>query len=115
MRKLTSLHLYGSVAALTLGVAGDGLLRELPLALNLALWLLLLLGACLGWAPLQEHWPKHNYALLVIGMVFAITFVWRDVKLDRRAHNPILAQAQLDKETIPIPWLGQKRLRFTYS
>jgi len=37
------------------------------------------------------------------------------VKLDRRSHNPILTQAQLDKNPIGIPWLGGKTVRFTYA
>ena len=37
------------------------------------------------------------------------------VKLDRRAHNPILAQAHLDKEPFEIAWLGGRTLHFTYQ
>lgn len=32
------------------------------------------------------------------------------VQLDRRSHNPIIAQAHLDKDPRPIPWLGNKQL-----
>ena len=37
------------------------------------------------------------------------------VSLDRRSHNPIIAQARLDKEAISIPWLQGKRLRFEFK
>jgi transposase len=37
------------------------------------------------------------------------------VSLDRRSHNPILAQAALDRDPRPIPWLDGKRLRFHFK
>jgi len=33
------------------------------------------------------------------------------VILDRRAHNPILAESQLTDRPIPMPWFGRKNLR----
>lgn len=37
------------------------------------------------------------------------------VHFDRRAHNPLLREAALDRACPPIPWLGNRRLLFTYS
>ena len=37
------------------------------------------------------------------------------VSLDRRSHNPIIAQARLDKKAISIPWLQGKMLRFEFK
>ena len=37
------------------------------------------------------------------------------VTLERRAHNPVIAQAQLDHNPTPIPWLQNKRLRFEFK
>jgi hypothetical protein len=37
------------------------------------------------------------------------------VTFERRSHNPIIAQACLDQEAAPIPWLQNKRLRFEFS
>ncbi len=37
------------------------------------------------------------------------------VRLDRRSHNPILREAALDRDVPPIPWLGNRRLCFSYS
>lgn len=37
------------------------------------------------------------------------------VHFDRRAHNPILREANLDRDCPPIPWLGNRRLTFTYA
>jgi len=36
------------------------------------------------------------------------------VSLDRRSHNPIIAQAALDRDPRPIPWLAGKRLRLDF-
>ena len=36
------------------------------------------------------------------------------VGFERRSHNPILREAALDREPIPIPWLGKRRLAFTF-
>lgn len=37
------------------------------------------------------------------------------IYFDRRSHNPILREAQLDKARPPIPWLGDRRLEFVYA
>jgi hypothetical protein len=37
------------------------------------------------------------------------------VRLDRRSHNPILREAALDRDVPQIPWLGNRRLCFSYS
>ena len=36
------------------------------------------------------------------------------VRFPRRAHNPILKAAQLDKATPRISWLGNRRLKFEF-
>ena len=33
------------------------------------------------------------------------------VRFQKRAHNPLLLAAGLDRKTIPVPWLGGKKLR----
>jgi len=37
------------------------------------------------------------------------------VSFDRRAHNPVIAQAHLDHDAPPIPWLQNKRLRLEFK
>jgi hypothetical protein len=37
------------------------------------------------------------------------------IKFDRRCHNPILREAELDKDCPPIPWLGGYRIEFIYK
>jgi len=39
--------------------------------------------------------------------------VW--VQFQKRAHNPLLLAAGFDKTDVKIPWLGSKRLRFTFG
>ena len=36
------------------------------------------------------------------------------VRFDKRSHNPILREAELDKECSPIPWLGNRPVAFAY-
>jgi hypothetical protein len=36
------------------------------------------------------------------------------VAFDRRSHNPILREAALDRDSPAIPWLGQRKVEFTY-
>ena len=36
------------------------------------------------------------------------------VTFDRRSHNPILREAALDRDTLPIPWLGQRKIEFAF-
>ena len=37
------------------------------------------------------------------------------VCFDKRAHNPYLVASGLTDQTVPMPWLGNKRLRFAFS
>ncbi len=37
------------------------------------------------------------------------------VTFDRRCHNPVLCEAALDQDAAPIPWLGNRRVKFAYS
>jgi len=37
------------------------------------------------------------------------------VQFQKRAHNPLLLAVSFDKKSIPIPWLGGKRLRFLFG
>jgi hypothetical protein len=39
--------------------------------------------------------------------------IW--IQFPKRAHNPYLLAAELHKTDIPIPWLGEKRLRFSFG
>jgi hypothetical protein len=36
------------------------------------------------------------------------------VHFDKRSHNPVLREAALDGDCLPIPWLGNRPVTFTY-
>jgi hypothetical protein len=36
------------------------------------------------------------------------------VRFDRRSHNPVLREAVLDHDPVPIPWLGNLPVKFTF-
>jgi hypothetical protein len=36
------------------------------------------------------------------------------VRFDRRSHNPVLREAALDRQQLPIPWLGNRSVSFVY-
>jgi hypothetical protein len=36
------------------------------------------------------------------------------VTLDRRSHNPILREAALGRDSLPIAWLGERRIEFAF-
>jgi hypothetical protein len=38
-----------------------------------------------------------------------------DVRFQKRAHNPLLLAAGFDKTEVPVPWLGNKRLRLFFG
>jgi hypothetical protein len=38
-----------------------------------------------------------------------------DVRFQKRAHNPLLLAAGYDKTEVPVPWLGNKRLRLLFG
>jgi hypothetical protein len=37
------------------------------------------------------------------------------VRFDRRCHNPVLREAALDRELLPIPWLQDRFVTFVYQ
>jgi hypothetical protein len=38
-----------------------------------------------------------------------------EVRFQKRAHNPLLLAAQLDRTEVRVPWLGRKQLRFVFG
>ena len=37
------------------------------------------------------------------------------VRFDKRRHSPIIREAALDAERLPVPWLGNKPLTFSFA
>jgi hypothetical protein len=60
--------------------------------------------------------PKQLYRLFVetAGTVRVVDEEIR-VGFDRRSHMPLLREAALDREAVPVPWLGRRRVRFAFG
>jgi len=99
----------------------DCLASEVRLNVNTDVAMSVLANGCYRWLSQQlrgceKMEPKQLYRkfvetageLSVCGDEIVVAF-------ERRSHNPIIAQARLDKDRRPIPWLGGKRLRFEFK
>jgi len=95
------------------------LASEVRLNVNLDVVLTVMANGCYRWLSQQlkgceKMEPKQLYRKFVeTGGHVAIEADTIHVHLDRRSHNPVIAQAQLDKEPVAIPWLAGKKLRIT--
>jgi len=95
------------------------LASEVRLNVHLDVVLTVMANGCYRWLSEQlkgctKMAPKQLYRKFVeTGGHVSIESGAIHVHLDRRAHNPIIAQAHLDKDPIPIPWLEGKTLRIT--
>ena len=84
--------------------------------------LTVLANGCYRWLASQLHGfdqsqPKGLYRKFVetSGVVEIVAGRRIVVTFDRRSHNPILREAQLDKDDVKIPWLANHRLEFRYT
>jgi len=84
--------------------------------------LTVLANGCFRWLAHQLHGfnlsrPKAVYRKFVetSGAVEIAPGNRLIVYLDRRAHNPILREANLTKDHPKIPWLGNLKLEFVFS
>ena len=95
------------------------LASEVRLNVNLDVALTVMANGCYRWLSQQlkgceKMEPKQLYRKFVeTGGHVTIEPDAIHVHLDRRSHNPVIAQAQLDKESVAIPWLAGKKLRIT--
>ena len=99
----------------------DCLASEVRLNVDLDAVLTVLANGCYRWLGkrlrgYEKAAPKQLYRLFVetAGTV-KVEEKEIVVRLDRRSHNPILCEAELDHEAAPIPWLGDRRIRFTFD
>jgi len=99
----------------------DCLASEVRLNVNTDVVLTVLANGCYRWLSNQlkgceKSEPKQLYRKFV---ETAGHLTVRDheivVTFDRRSHNPIIAQAALDQDAPPIPWLQGKRVRFQFK
>jgi hypothetical protein len=99
----------------------DCLASEVRLNVDLDATLTVLANGCYRWLGRQlrgyeKAAPKQLYRLFVATEgVIRTTPEELVVRLERRSHNPILREAALDREPIPIPWLGGRRIRFDFA
>jgi hypothetical protein len=100
----------------------DCLSSEVRLNVDLDTVLTVLANGCYRWLAHQLHGfdrskPKALYRKFVetSGAVEIESGRRLVVYFDRRSHNPILREAELDKERPKIPWLANHRLEFVYT
>ena len=100
----------------------DCLSSEVRLNVDLDTVLTALANGCYRWLGSQLHGfdqskPKALYRKFVetSGAVEIGEGRRNVVYFDRRAHNPVLREAQLDKDQPKIPWLANQRLHFVYT
>lgn len=100
----------------------DCLSSEVRLNVDLDTVLTVLANGCYRWLASRLHGfdkakPKQLYRKFVetSGAVEIEEGRRIVVYFDRRSHNPILREAELDKDGPKIPWLANHRLEFVYT
>jgi len=98
----------------------DCLASEVRLNVDLDVALTVIANGCYRWLAsklkgFDKSKPKDLYRKFVetAGSV-TVTPEKITVHFDRRSHNPILREANLDRTCPPIPWLNNRLLLFTY-
>jgi hypothetical protein len=98
----------------------DCLASEVRLNVDLDLALTVIAHGCYRWLATRlpgydKSKPKQEYQRFVeTGGVVETQSDRIVVRFDKRAHNPILRAAALDRDCPPIPWLGGLRVEFEY-
>jgi hypothetical protein len=98
----------------------DCLASEVRLNVDLDAAMTVLANGCYRWLGKQlrgyeKAAPKQLYRCFVeTGGIVKTTAETIIVHFDKRSHNPILREAALDRESVPIPWLGGRRLQFVF-
>ena len=99
----------------------DCLASEVPLNADLDAALTVLANGCYRWLATELHGfaeakPKKLCRKIIeTGGTVSVTEKHIHVHFHKRAHNPILRQAALDKKAGAIPWAGNKTLLFTFG
>ena len=99
----------------------DCLASEVRLNVNTDVVMTVLANGCYRWLSQQlkgceKMEPKRLYRKFVeTGGHFTVRDDEIVVSFQRRSHNPVPAQAHLDRHAPPIPWLRGKRLRFLFQ
>jgi hypothetical protein len=99
----------------------DCLASEVRLNVDLDVALTVIANGCYRWLAEKLHGfskakPKDLYRKFIeTGGRIEIKPTRLVIYFDRRAHNPILREANLDRDCPPIPWLGNRRVAFEYA
>jgi hypothetical protein len=98
----------------------DCLASEVRLNVDLDTALTVLANGCYRWLGQRLHGyakasPKQLYRRFVeTSGVVEVEEEGIVVRFDRRSHNPILREAALDRNALPIPWLQNHHITFVY-
>jgi hypothetical protein len=98
----------------------DCLASEVRLNVDVDVALTVVANGCYRWLAQQLHGfekaaPKQLYRKFVETAGTVTVEAERVVvHFDKRSHNPILREAALDQASVPIPWLGQRTVAFTF-
>jgi hypothetical protein len=98
----------------------DCLASEVRLNVDLDVALTVIANGCYRWLAsrlngFEKADPKQLYRRFV--ETAGTVTIENDrliVAFDRRSHNPILREAELDRDSLPISWLGQRKIEFAY-
>jgi hypothetical protein len=99
----------------------DCLASEVRLNVDLDATLTVIANGCYRWLGAQlrgyaEMSPKRLYRRFVeTGGVIRVQPEYILVSFDKRSHNPVLREAALDNEPVPIPWLGNRPVKFAFT
>jgi hypothetical protein len=98
----------------------DCLASEVRLNVDLDAALTVLAQGCYRWLGRRLHGfekasPKQLYRRFVETSGLVEVEEGRVVvRFDRRSHNPVLREAALDRDALPIPWLQNRLITFVY-
>lgn len=99
----------------------DCLASEVRLNVDVDVALTVLANGCYRWLAQQlrgfdKAAPKQLFRRFV--ETAGLVEVEKDrivVRFDKRSHSPIIREAALDAKPLPIPWLGNKSLAFSFA
>jgi hypothetical protein len=98
----------------------DCLASEVRLNVDLDVALTVIANGCYRWLATRlrgfdKAKPKQLYRRFVeTGGLVEVQSDRLVVRFDKRSHNPILREANLDRDCPPIPWLGRLPITFEY-
>lgn len=99
----------------------DCLASEVRLNVNLDATLTVIANGCYRWLAsrlkgFEKADPKQLFRRFIENAGTVTVHPNRlIVAFDRRSHNPILREAALGNNSLPIAWLGQRAIEFTYQ